>query len=1058
MLINISFSRTNKPEHLYFNGFRNVSNKMVLSLYVPDGVGTVDLFTTDNLSSPLWSFAATGLTSKNNRLEWSVDTSSLTHSFYRIADQTDSDNDGLSDAGEDWVYSTLKYNPDTDDDGMLDGWEVKYDLNPLVNDATTNIDLYVAANGNGYNKNSTLSYWDTDGDLLSDVIEVNAGILPNDATGVNGRFGDKDGDGLSNIDEVIYHGRIDVADTDMDGVNDNEEATNGTYVGIFDSPTGTAVWVDFLIGDTPRWDAPTERYALEISEENSTNIIISHQSTNDPMSTMQWRIYNQFRLDKWYSMKVTHIATVAGEVTDYDYIADIAVVNSNLNYLQINDPAGILGERENRTLTWFNNIAKFRVVSKVITDIDLDIDINGTGLFSVDDPEEMETPGARIYLNNDDDGLPNGPDNGNSVIDTDADKADMKKILLRKLSLPVTVGTVVLKVSDSSKIRIFDETDTAVIGPALGAGSYIVPLSKIASADQQYLVEGVASGIVTITLLYKDNKGNEISQDKVVVSILGNGPAIPIQSDLSNSHHKVAVVDCEGADVADKITTSTRLWVNAAAESVRLKIVVFSREYPAYTEHKAELNDQIWFSITNSRNITVKNVSHKVNSLNSHFSTSNAKYPGGNYVIYSQVYSVKDDLQNPSTPAYFDVVLSAANSIDSINGSGVVVSLDTLFDAKLHVREAWRRDEWGPFVPDTEKENPGVLISHNLDDATYDPFESTITFKALPVSSGFTRYIRFDPPGMVELRAHDESFGPYTSPVNEFKIPGSINTDFVRDISMFHLEHWKADSSVTIEYIIKGADGNIASSDKIRVLRPVVMSIGDSTTFGFRRTRNGSYETPNWGNPWLAYPTDHDWSRVPGNKYDVAYQGWRGYLHVALPGFVWVGVEAGGHGPSHMGYSGGRTEHINALMIDPSRPHPLRGFLTDPCYAVVIYFIGLNDVIGGSSSQLMYNNWKIGLNEILNSRVGHGKTAVIAVTLPEIRSDYAGYSSSKEAALRGLNTYIRSHVMADSNIRFIVADIENVRHDSNDDGLHFSGTGYQQIAVKILEAGKELFK
>jgi len=55
----------------------------------------------------------------------------------------DRDGDGLHDE-EEQAIGTGPDNPDTDHDGMPDGWEVKYGLNPLINDAIKNLD------GDGY--------------------------------------------------------------------------------------------------------------------------------------------------------------------------------------------------------------------------------------------------------------------------------------------------------------------------------------------------------------------------------------------------------------------------------------------------------------------------------------------------------------------------------------------------------------------------------------------------------------------------------------------------------------------------------------------------------------------------------------------------------------------------------------------------------------------------------------------------------------------------------------------------------------------------------------------
>ena len=46
---------------------------------------------------------------------------------------TDSDGDGLPDVLEESQYGNKKDDPDTDKDGMSDGWEVEHGLNPLDN-------------------------------------------------------------------------------------------------------------------------------------------------------------------------------------------------------------------------------------------------------------------------------------------------------------------------------------------------------------------------------------------------------------------------------------------------------------------------------------------------------------------------------------------------------------------------------------------------------------------------------------------------------------------------------------------------------------------------------------------------------------------------------------------------------------------------------------------------------------------------------------------------------------------------------------------------------------
>jgi len=161
-------------------------------------------------------------------------------------------------------------------------------------------------------------------------------------------------------------------------------------------------------------------------------------------------------------------------------------------------------------------------VRVTIIKVDLDVDLNGDGNFAEDDPDET-TPGLFVCVNDDDDGAPTGTDNGNDQIDTAADKNDMKILKLRQLQPPsLTSGTVTLSVDDKSKLRIFDNSDTARIGPAPGpdADSYDVPLSDITGGDLDYLVEGVDPGEVVVSLVYKDSSGTEICRDEVVVTII----------------------------------------------------------------------------------------------------------------------------------------------------------------------------------------------------------------------------------------------------------------------------------------------------------------------------------------------------------------------------------------------------------------------------------------------------------------------------------------------------------------------------------------------------------
>lgn len=148
----------------------------------------------------------------------------------------DSDGDGLSDLEEDNLGTSL-YNPDTDNDGLKDGDEVKiystdplkidtdadnlpdnleiltYGTNPLKRD-TDNDDLLDSEELFTYNTNPLEP--DSDNDGLNDGKEVEVATNPLNP--------DTDGDGLKDGKELDVYGSNPLAsDSDGDGVDDHTE-------------------------------------------------------------------------------------------------------------------------------------------------------------------------------------------------------------------------------------------------------------------------------------------------------------------------------------------------------------------------------------------------------------------------------------------------------------------------------------------------------------------------------------------------------------------------------------------------------------------------------------------------------------------------------------------------------------------------------------------------------------------------------------------------------------------------------------------------------------------
>jgi hypothetical protein len=70
----------------------------------------------------------------------------------------DSDRDGVPDDREVYVYGTNPHNPDTDGDGMPDGWEIANGLNPLKDDSAGDLDRDGKSNMEEYKSGTSPQY------------------------------------------------------------------------------------------------------------------------------------------------------------------------------------------------------------------------------------------------------------------------------------------------------------------------------------------------------------------------------------------------------------------------------------------------------------------------------------------------------------------------------------------------------------------------------------------------------------------------------------------------------------------------------------------------------------------------------------------------------------------------------------------------------------------------------------------------------------------------------------------------------------------------------------
>ncbi len=153
--------------------------------------------------------------------------------------EPDSDSDGLTDYNEvAYDGNALTYNPandlnplmlDTDNDGMGDGWELLWGMDPLADDGAKDDDWEPdgLTNLQEYQNNTDPNNADTDADGMTDGWEVLYGFNPayNDGDG----YQDPDGDELVNWLEYKYGTEPNNPDTDGDTIQDGPDNCKADY-------------------------------------------------------------------------------------------------------------------------------------------------------------------------------------------------------------------------------------------------------------------------------------------------------------------------------------------------------------------------------------------------------------------------------------------------------------------------------------------------------------------------------------------------------------------------------------------------------------------------------------------------------------------------------------------------------------------------------------------------------------------------------------------------------------------------------------------------------------
>jgi len=200
----------------------------------------------------------------------------------------DPDSDAITNLQEyEYGLDPLTPNDDTDEDGMGDLWEITYGLSPTSSEGDDgpngDPDGDELPNSDEYQNDTNPKNPDTDDDGMSDSWEVRWGLDPNVPAGPDGPDGDPDEDGLTNLQEFQHDTNPNSSDTDQDTLSDFWEVENNL-------DPNSAEGEDGADGDPDEDGSPNieEMFAGTDPQSAASVFTVVSVNHNAPSITISW--------------------------------------------------------------------------------------------------------------------------------------------------------------------------------------------------------------------------------------------------------------------------------------------------------------------------------------------------------------------------------------------------------------------------------------------------------------------------------------------------------------------------------------------------------------------------------------------------------------------------------------------------------------------------------------------------------------------------------------------------------------------------------------------------